>query len=1063
MSEQLVISGSLKDNSFLKLKRLNKIQYLEISYANLDDDWNLIANLKELKSISIKDSFIDFQSFYKALSNLKKLEKITYNYYCYFNKKPKEDLKKIEITNKVFQIDFPEKNELNFDYNNYMKETYKNKFHSIFEIKNCEKIFTCLEKIIFNNYTNFDNLMKNYDQVDQKKLKKLLYWEMSPSKLSKFKKLKIIEIDQNNKLISFIPRINYFLKDKKIINSLIKVNNIDHKKIGSIFDNVNILNFNEHVSNNELASNTIVSLDKYESIIKKNNDNLCLSINTYQLFESGYGTNDWKIKNRGKVDKIFNQKIETIIFSDFNVLFKGFYSSSAAKKKIELFKKLFDNLENLKSIVFDFSNIEKSDITSSNFNFLTLLIYELTKKNKDINIIYFKDQLVELENLDWPKIHLIYLLRFVLKLKYLNKIKIDFFNLKENQIISYYEKYIFSKIRNLIVVDDPIYNISNKFDEIDIFYTQGNPNETLIDFQFENRESLIKKFKFGELYWDFFNNIYTNFFDEIEDELVLIVKRNSIDKLNLKNLNLENIEYNYNSPIDAINVVLDNQLQLSDKNLKKFEKIKNKQEFLSEKSLKIINEIKNFNNFKFKVNETKFFDSLKIADNFDNEFGLFQNLKKLKRFKINGYSPFYGKYILINKLKDFVSTEHLEELEIDGLIDHREINFPYLPKIKKIDLTFSYNEYNAMLSKDNEKNTKIENFSNLVNIQKLELRRLYEDYPSNLIKKIGIDKYSEPYRWHSVEIDFSDIHNLKKLKELNIYPVKSKDLKKIKELPSVESLNFRIFQITEEMNPDKGKSRYCPIIDEHTFSFLKNSKVLKKITLRIGDVPYMEDLWGEFLSTRYSGNADFLNHINYNLEELELDINIEINKQYLIQDIINNICNRFLKLKKLILRFGIVINSKTFDWENFSYKTKIIEQTLDFNKFIKLRNLEVLDARLSESSIKIKTINFKEIFKLKKLKELRWNYDSINFEDFRKARINFKNEKFEKPKDYDWDYDYLCEEDENYAKNWNRFKFINSDDWGDDWLDLEERFLTLEKGENKKKFAKKTIIQKKKN
>ena len=299
---------------------------------------------------------------------------------------------------------------------------------------------------------------------------------------------------------------------------------------------------------------------------------------------------------------------------------KDFTVPLQQKKKIELFKKLFDNLENLKSIVFDFSNIEKSDITSLNFNFLTLLIYELTKKNKDINIIYFKDQLVELENLDWPKIHLIYLLRFVLKLKYLNEIKIDFFNLKENQIISYYEKYIFSKIRNLIVVDDPIYNISNKFDEIDIFYTQDNPNETLIDFQFENRESLIKKFKFGELYWDFFNNTYSNFFDEIEDELVLIVKRNSINKLNLKNLNIENIEYNYNSPIDAINVVLDNQLRLSDKNLKKFQKIKNKQEFLSEKSLKIINEIKNFNDFKFKVNETKFFYSLKIADNFDNEF-----------------------------------------------------------------------------------------------------------------------------------------------------------------------------------------------------------------------------------------------------------------------------------------------------------------------------------------------------------------------------------------------------------------------------------------------------------
>ena len=38
---------------------------------------------------------------------------------------------------------------------------------------------------------------------------------------------------------------------------------------------------------------------------------------------------------------------------------------------------------------------------------------------------------------------------------------------------------------------------------------------------------------------------------------------------------------------------------------------------------------------------------------------------------------------------------------------------------------------------------------------------------------------------------------------------------------------------------------------------------------------------------------------------------------------------------------------------------------------------------------------------------------------------------------------------------------INSDDW--DWYSLEQRFLDLEKEENKKKFQKKTIIQKKKN
>ena len=107
MGEFLSISGSLDQNTFSKLKKNKKIKNLEIIYGNIDDEWSLISKLENLRSISIKDSFIDFQRFYKALSNLKKLEKITYNYYCYFNKKPNEELKSIKITNKIFQIDFP--------------------------------------------------------------------------------------------------------------------------------------------------------------------------------------------------------------------------------------------------------------------------------------------------------------------------------------------------------------------------------------------------------------------------------------------------------------------------------------------------------------------------------------------------------------------------------------------------------------------------------------------------------------------------------------------------------------------------------------------------------------------------------------------------------------------------------------------------------------------------------------------------------------------------------------------------------------------------------------------
>ena len=54
------------------------------------------------------------------------------------------------------------------------------------------------------------------------------------------------------------------------------------------------------------------------------------------------------------------------------------------------------------------------------------------------------------------------------------------------------------------------------------------------------------------------------------------------------------------------------------------------------------------------------------------------------------------------------------------------------------------------------------------------------------------------------------------------------------------------------------------------------------------------------------------------------------------------------------------------------------------------------------------------------------------------------------------------EEDSNYAKNWSRFQFINSDNWGDEWLSLEDRFLEIQKKENEKKYKKKETIVKKK-
>ena len=94
--------------------------------------------------------------------------------------------------------------------------------------------------------------------------------------------------------------------------------------------------------------------------------------------------------------------------------------------------------------------------------------------------------------------------------------------------------------------------------------------------------------------------------------------------------------------------------------------------------------------------------------------------------------------------------------------------------------------------------------------------------------------------------------------------------------------------------------------------------------------------------------------------------------------------------------------------------------------------------------------------------DLNWNFASINFQEFRKARQLFKDEKYGDPTYYDYDYKYYVEEDEEYKKNLTRISWINTaEDW-DEFYSLEQRYIDLEKEENKKKYKKpKQIIRKK--
>ena len=68
---------------------------------------------------------------------------------------------------------------------------------------------------------------------------------------------------------------------------------------------------------------------------------------------------------------------------------------------------------------------------------------------------------------------------------------------------------------------------------------------------------------------------------------------------------------------------------------------------------------------------------------------------------------------------------------------------------------------------------------------------------------------------------------------------------------------------------------------------------------------------------------------------------MDIKNQTTIQDIINNITNRFLSLEELNLSFSIAARQEYFDYIK-GYTPKLDTQILDFKKIAKLKKLKNL-------------------------------------------------------------------------------------------------------------------------
>ena len=206
----MVISGLEKNSNNLNaLKNNFSIASLEIKQLTLKDNWTLLSELKQLRSLTVKDSYVNFKKFYSAICSLPKLERLTYNHYCFFNKSKKDKLPdNLKLSSlKIFKLEFPDESEPNFEINTYGQKSYKNKHNSITELKDCHKIFPNLEEIQFVNYQTYRKRMED-EYAGNKKMNSSVYLNMDFKTLNQFKYLKNIRFKS---LINLLIRLNLFI------------------------------------------------------------------------------------------------------------------------------------------------------------------------------------------------------------------------------------------------------------------------------------------------------------------------------------------------------------------------------------------------------------------------------------------------------------------------------------------------------------------------------------------------------------------------------------------------------------------------------------------------------------------------------------------------------------------------------------------------------------------------------------------------------------------------------------------------------------------------------------
>ncbi len=1072
----MIISKEYSVSNLKDIKKISEIKNLKLQNLTLDDDWSVLSDAKKLETLNVKDSYIDFKKFYNAIFSLKKLYKLKLNHYCYFNKSKNEKFEKNPKLSslKEFCLEFPSSDEPDFEINTYSQKSYKNKHNSITDIPNSHIIFPNLEVIKLINYETYKQRILEDDEYN-KKIFKEIYWNTKLNDLKRFKKLKNIIINNGNITDIYTNGLDHFIKILEKQKTNFTINNVNHtSKLNIDFKTVNFF-----CGFKDTKTNTCLQLDKkFLNIMKENN--IAIDKNVFNISEFDYYKDTYKydkpyvIKKNKNYEEVIKSNPTCFIFKSCFRFLNISNSGSDRGKKLNVMEHLFKNQNKLESIIFDLSRNDKYDgdenWSASQISFLVKFIYELRLNCKETQIFIYhpeiKKLLNEKDSSDTFKIHLIYLY---------NSIKIN--NLKDNltilgasdkQLDLLTDKFINENVNQVVIVDDIFYNKSNYF-----------PDQTFINNnQLDDLQSHYPKFiNDDDKKWSKLNYQFKYVYEEIiriigfsdsdfrpdKNSLILVIKKTAIDKI--PNINFKKIYIYFGASLHHVS----HQMTYTEKdwNAKKIvgTLVNNNEEGINKIKDKLFSVATNIsekfvlsNDFKdSNLSKEDFLKSTDFTQVLENIEIKDEKIKNLTHCWIEGVNPWQEKYIKLDEFDKFIPIENLEYLKLSDCLQSENLDLPYFPKLKILKMNFFQNHHRKSLDK-----VLLSKFENCPNLQKIEIRNLDNFYNKRLFKyTLGYTGYSTNLyytdTWSYINVDLSKLHHLKKLEEITIPAIIASDLKELKSIENLKKINLGVMHF----NKDDHLTAYEPQkeICDQDLSFFKNCKKIEDINLRLGDLNFKDDGGGN-ISSSYKGSSEFINFINHKIKKLSLTVNVDIKNQTTIQDIINNITNRFLSLEELNLSFSVAARQEYFDYEK-GYTPKLDTQILDFKKIAKLKKLKNLYVQQFGESLYIpfKSINFDEVVNLKTIKNIDIFWKSVSFSEFRKCRIAFKKEKYDNPKFYD-EYIEDYEEDSDYRKNWNRMDHINTDEF--DWYSLETKYLDLEKEENKKKYEKKMVVKKKK-